>query len=96
MEILKLKKPIMIDGNEKTELSYDLDGLTGSDIQHAVRELAKKGIVVGASELDLNYHAALFAQASGISFDDMSRLSAKDYDAATRSVRDFFLEVSEE
>jgi hypothetical protein len=91
MEVLKLKKPIMIDGEEKTEIPYDLDKLTGNDIQQAVKELNRAQIVVTAIELDSNYHAALFAKAAGLMFEDMSRLGAKDYAKATTAVRDFFL-----
>lgn len=91
MAELKLKKPIKIDGEEKTVIEYDLESLTGNDCQQATKELQKAGIVVGAVELDTNYHAALFAAAAGISFADMSRLSCNDYTKATSAVRDFFL-----
>ena len=92
MAELKLKKPIKIDGEEKTVIEYDFEELTGNDCQQATKELQKAGIaVIGAVELDTNYHAALFAAASGISFADMSRLSFSDYTKATTLVRDFFL-----
>ena len=78
MEVLKLKKPIKIDGEERTEIEYDLESLTGADIQQATRELS-------------NYHAAIFAKASGLMFEDLNRFSAKDYTKATTLVRDFFL-----
>ena len=92
---LKLIKPVKINGEEKQELEYDLDALTGADIQNAVRELAKKQIMVSTMELDPNYHAALFAGAAGISFDDMANLKSKDYQKAVLISRDFFL-ASEE
>lgn len=91
MAILKLKKPIMIDGEEKTEIEYDIESLTGEDVQQATKDLNKAGIMVTTIELDSNYHAALFAKAAGLMFEDMSRLSAKDYAKATTLVRDFFL-----
>lgn len=91
MASLKLKKPVMIDGAEKTEIEYDLDALTGEDVQQATKELSKAGIMVTTIELDSNYHAAIFAKASGIAFEDMNRFSAKDYAKATTLVRDFFL-----
>lgn len=91
MSILKLKKPVMIDGEEKTEIKYDFDDLTGDDIQQATKELSKAGIMVTTIELDNNYHAAIFAKASGLMFEDMRRFSAKDYAKATTLVRDFFL-----
>ena len=91
MEILKLKKPVMIDGEEKTEIEYDFEALTGNDIQSATKELSKAGIMVTTIELDSNYHAAIFAKAADLMFEDMSRLSARDYAKATSLVRDFFL-----
>ena len=91
MAELKLKKPIKIDGEEKTVIEYDLEELTGADIQQATKELNKVGIMVTTVELDSNYHAAIFAKAAGLMFEDMNRLSAKDYTKATTLVRDFFL-----
>lgn len=91
MATLKLKKPIMIDGEERTEIEYDLEALTGNDIQQATKELNKSGIMVTTIELDSNYHAALFAKSADLMFEDMNRLSAKDYAKATTLVRDFFL-----
>ena len=96
MAILKLVKPIKIDGEEKTELEYDLDKLTGEDIQNATLEMNKLGIIsVTSIEVDANYQAALFAASAGISFADMRRLGMKDYAACVRVTRDFFLEDTE-
>jgi hypothetical protein len=91
MAELKLKKPIMVDGEEKSVIEYDLESLTGADIQQATKELSKAGIMVTTVELDSNYHAAIFAKAAGLMFEDLNRFSAKDYTKATTLVRDFFL-----
>lgn len=95
MDTYKLKKPVVIDGKETTELKYDLDRLGGKDIQDAINELHRDGIAVGALELDSNYHAAVFAKACGLAYADMLLLSAKDYTKVCLIVRDFFLEDSE-
>ena len=92
MAVLKLKKSIKIDGKEVSEIKYDLDELTGNDIERANNELTKKGIMVQLAETDQRYHAMLFSIAAGIMYEDMSRLSAKDYHRATTAVRNFFLE----
>lgn len=92
MAILELKKPTHINGEEVTEISYDLEGLTGRDSAQAIRELAKREIIVSMTEVDQNYHAAMFAIAAGISIEDVQQLSAKDYQRACIAVRDFFLE----
>lgn len=91
MAIFKLTKPIKIDGEERTELEYDFDNLTGEDLQNATKDLARNGMTVTVTELDTNYHAAIFAKSADIAFEDMKRLSAKDYSKCTSMVRDFFL-----
>lgn len=96
MAKLTLKKPIMIDGVERTEIEYDLDALTGEDIQQATKEMNKSGSVPTTIELDANYHAAIFAMAAGISFEDVKRFSARDYAKCSSLVRDFFLVDTEE
>ena len=89
--VFKLKKPILIDGVMTEEIKYDLDALTGQDIQHAYKELSKRGMQVMVSEIDSNYHAMLFAIASGLAFEDVSRMGIKDYNRMCSLVRDFFL-----
>lgn len=96
MEILKLRKPIMIDGEQVSEISYDLEGLTGNDIDMAIKNMKQKGQMVTTVELDPTYHAAVFAQAAGLALEDVQRMSAKDYNKAMTLVRDFFLDNSEE
>lgn len=92
MAKLELKKPFMLDGEEVTEINYDLDELTGNDIERAITELGKKGIVVTVVETDQRYHAMLFAYAAGIAYEDVCRLPLKDFTKATTAIRDFFLE----
>ena len=92
MAELKLKKPFPIDGEEVEKIEYDLDSLTGNDIERAISELGKKGIVITLVETDQRYHAMLFAYAAGIAYEDVCRLPMKDFTKATTAVRDFFLE----
>lgn len=92
MAELKLRKPFTLDGEEVEKIEYDLEELSGNDIEHAITELGKKGIVVAMMETDQRYHAMLFSIAAGISYEDVKRLPAKDFANATSAVRDFFLE----
>lgn len=92
MAELKLKKPFALDGADVETIPYDLDNLTGNDIERAITDLGKKGIVVAMMETDQRYHAMLFAIAAGIAYEDVARLPAKDFAKATAAVRDFFLE----
>lgn len=89
--ILKLKKPIKIDGEEVTELKYDFESLTGEDVERAVADLQSGGIMVTTLEFDTTYHAAIFAKASGIAYEDVKRFSAKDFTRAATLARNFFL-----
>lgn len=91
METLKLKKPVMIDGAEVTEIKYDLESLTGNDLEVALQDMKKKGIQVGAIEIDPSYHMALFAHAAGIAYEDVKRMGAKDCKNAIAVVRSFFI-----
>lgn len=95
MAELKLRKPFLLDGETVESIEYDLDVLTGNDIERAITELGKKGIIVAMVETDQRYHAMLFAYAAGIAYEDVARLPAKDYSKATTTVRDFFLESEE-
>lgn len=92
MAELKLKKPFDLNGEQVEKIDYDLDNLTGNDIEKAITDLGKKGIVVAMVETDQRYHAMLFAMAAGIAYEDVTRLSSKDFVKATTAVRDFFLE----
>lgn len=96
MDTMKLKKPVKIDGEEKSEIKFDLDSLNGQQLEAAVRDVGRAGIQVGAIELDPCYHMAVFAQAAGISYEDVKRMGAKDCRAAIAKVRSFFVSDLEE
>lgn len=91
MDILKLKKPIKIDGEEKAEIEYDFEELTGNDVENVVRELQNSGIMITTLEFDTTYHAAIFAKAAGIAYEDVRRFYAKDFTKAATLARNFFL-----
>ena len=95
MAELKLRKPFELNGETVEKITYDLDELTGNDIERAISDLGKKGIVVTLVETDQRYHAMLFAIAAGIAYEDVTRLPMRDFTKATTAVRDFFLESEE-
>jgi len=92
MAKFKLSKPIDIDGKRLEELEYDLDEVTGADIENACKSIDKIGYVILAQETDPVLHAHIFAAAAGIAYEDMKRMNAKDFTRATAMVRDFFIE----
>ncbi|AYO30255.1 phage tail assembly protein [Biomaibacter acetigenes] len=95
METLKLSKPIMINGEEVTELPYDFENLTAKDKLNASKKMKAAGIPLSIPETDPDYHLYLFAEAvckvnSAIDITDIMRMSAKDADKAASLARSFF------
>ena len=85
----KFVKPVKIDGEEKESIPYDFTMLNGSHIRHAKSELQKRGYTVAVKELDEVFHAAMFAEAAGISVADVERFSPHDYNNIADLARDF-------
>ena len=87
----KLIKPTKIDGNIVTEINYNLANLNGKNIRHIRARLGRKGYMVSAKEIDSVLHAAMFADASGLTDDNIEALSSIDYMNVADIVRDFLL-----
>jgi hypothetical protein len=101
MAVLKLSKPVDINGGKVVELSYNFEDMTAKDKAVATREYKRAGNVVSVQELDPDYHLYLFAAAvkkenPSIEIEDVMRISAKDGTKAEALVRDFFFFDSEE
>lgn len=95
MEVLKLSKPIMINGEEVKELPYDFENMTAKDKIEAGKEMKAAGVPMSVAEIDSDYHFYLFAKAvnkanPSITIQDVMRLSAKDADKAAALARNFF------
>jgi hypothetical protein len=95
MATLKLSKPIDINGEKVSELSYDFENMTARDKAEATKAFKKAGNMVMVQELDSDYHLYLFAAAvrkenPSIEVEDILRMSAKDAVKAEAAVRDFF------
>lgn len=95
MAVYKLSKEMEIGGEMKKEIEYDLDSLTGMDVAKAIRDLANQNIIVTMTETDQNYHAAIFAAASGLMLEEVQKFPLKDFVAVCNKVRNFFLSESE-
>ncbi|MEB3103085.1 hypothetical protein [Ferviditalea candida] len=95
VEVLKLRKPIDINGEKVSELPYNFEEMTARDKSDATREFKKSGNMVSVQELDPDYHLYLFAAAvkkanPSIEIEDVLRMSAKDAGKAEAAARDFF------
>ena len=99
--VLTLRKPIMINGNEAKELTYDFENMTARDKLNAGRRIKADGIPVSVEEIDTDYHMYLFAAAvvkanPEMDISDVLRISAKDIQNGASLARDFFYIDSEE
>lgn len=106
-EILKLKNPIMIDGERVSELTYDADEITGllfAEAEAKHRAVVQSATMTPAAEFDFGLHlflgyAAIIAvheapKGGSVAFEDLQRIKGKDVVAVMRIGRNFIL-VSE-
>jgi len=93
---IKLPANFKIDGTIVKVLNYNLDDLQGDAVENATRALTATGYVVQVADLDTQLHASLFAEAAGVTFEDIKRLPMKTYMKTARITRDFLLNDSEE
>ncbi|WP_243156125.1 hypothetical protein [Clostridium sp. C2-6-12] len=86
--VLILKKPIMIDGEETKEINYNITNLTGNHLEEIIKDLVKEGYIITVNyELDPVIEAKIFAEASNRAYMDIQRFYALDYSKATSLVR---------
>lgn len=93
--VLKLTKPIFIDGNEVSEITYDFESMSARDKINVGRRIKQDGVPVSVEEIDTDYHLYLFAGAvvkanPQMDISDVMRLSAKDGQKGAAIARDFF------
>lgn len=96
-----LSKPININGDSVSELSYNMEDMTARDKTEASKVFKKNGNMVMVQEFDSDYHLYLFAAAvkkenPSIEIEDVLRMSAKDSIKAEALVRGFFFFDSED
>ena len=102
--ILILRKPIMINGEEVKELPYNFEDMTARDKLDVGKRMKMDGNTPSVEEIDNDYHFYLFAGAVAkanpdIDISDLMRLSARDAQKGSGLARNFFylnLDVPEE
>lgn len=100
METLKLSKSFKANGEEITEINYDLENMTARDKLAAGKLMRKSGTgFTTVEEIDPEYHFYLFAAAvekaysnseNKISAEDLLNMNARDMAKACDTVRNFF------
>ena len=97
MAILKLKKPLTIEGVEKKEISYDFESVKPIQYINLVKREKKKDPTITVPEVNMDVQLGYFAIASGIPVSDLKRVdSIQDFISITSLARDFLLNTSEE
>ena len=95
--ILVLKKPLKVDGEELKELPYDFESMTAGNMLRATRDMVAAGFPrASLQEFDADFHLFLFAKAveiatkEKVSVPDVMRLSAADAIKGGTLARNFF------
>lgn len=91
--IIKLKKPVTIDGKEYKEIKADFEKLTGVDLMQARSELSKTDVGVDnfLPAMNMEYQARVGARAADLPFDVVKQLPAPEFLQLTREVQSFLL-----
>lgn len=91
--VYHLKKPVLYNGEEVSELSFDFDKLTGADALNIEEQLASRGKTVYAGAInDANYLILMAAKActKPLGADFFNRISIVDFERIKNRAR-FFL-----
>lgn len=106
METLKLKNPIMINGNEVTEVTYDsneIDGILFATAESKRKAAAgmKNTTITPAAEFDFGLHlylgfAAIVAVNPSYDFSDVERMKGRDVVEVMGIGRNFMLASDQE
>lgn len=100
-EVLKLKNPILINGKTVSEITYDIDEITGelfasADSKKMIASGSKTGNLSGAAELDYSFqlylgYAAIIAANPEYDWSDLERIKGRDNMAVMRIGRTFIV-----
>lgn len=100
-EILKLQNPILINGKTVSEISYDINEITGelfaeADSKKMVASGAKGGNLSGAPELDYSFqlylgYAAILSVNPEYDWSDLTRIKGNDIMKVMRIGRAFIV-----
>lgn len=94
--VLKLYKPLTIDGKEVTEIPYDFGSLTPMVYRKIIKDASKEG-AIAVPELSQTVQDHVFARAAYIPPAVINtQFHMIDYLAACRAARDFLLYTTDE
>lgn len=77
---LKLRRPVMYESNEITELHYDFDALTGKDSREVMRELNLQGVGVMFQTMSEEFMRGMAARACTDLLPDKRKIGTDIFD----------------
>ncbi len=92
MNTIVFKKPFQFEGKEYTELTLDLDALTGQQLIESETETRALGDRTPMLEVSKSYQAVIAAKAAKVPCDLIKTLPAKEFSKVTVMVQNFLLE----
>ncbi len=103
IKTLRLRNPLLINGEKRTELTYDIEELTVENLANAENykvKLGGNGLTSGFAQADYLLHVCLGMQAiivvnKDITEDDLKRLKKFDVAQLATIGMDFFLDPEE-
>ena len=87
------KKPVEIEGQKYTSLTFYFDRLTGEDIEAIEEELQDQNKYVLTPEISSAFQSMLAARAAKIPADAIRRLPIRDYMAIKNKARNFLINM---
>lgn len=96
MSKITLRKPLLVDNEEKKEIEYNFESVKPIQYINLVKRLSKKQ-PISVPEVNIDVQLGYFSLASDISVGDLKRLeSIQDFNEIISKTRDFLLVASEE
>ena len=87
------KKPVEIEGQKYTSMSFYFERLTGEDIEAIEEELQDQNKYVLTPEISSAFQSMLAARAAKIPADAIRRLPIRDYMAIKNKARNFLINM---
>lgn len=87
------KKPVEIEGQKYTSLTFYFDRLIGEDIEAIEEELQDQNKYVLSPEISSAFQSMLAARAAKIPADAIRRLPVRDYMAIKNKARNFLINM---
>lgn len=87
--VIKLTQKLKVGDKEIEEINLDLDGLSGNDTLNAERMARAQGDMTPQMMFSQTYQLCLAAKASGITVNNLKKLSLKDVNKVYMAVNSF-------